>query len=120
MIHPQLRRHLPLALFALAFAVGGTTGFAQEPEAAPPAEHSVLDMIMDGGPLIMAIWVAIIATSVTMVTFIIQNIMSLRKDKLAPPPLITALQQNLAAGNYQEAWETCNANNNYMANVLKA
>lgn len=120
MIHPKLRRHLPLAIFALAIVVSHATGFAQEAPAAEHKDASIIDTIMEGGPLIMAIWLAIIGTSVTMVTFIIQNIMSLRKDKLAPPPLITALQQNIAAGNYQEAWETCKANNNYVANVLKA
>jgi len=122
MIHPKFRRHLPLALSALVLAAICATGFAQDeaPAAAPVEEHSVIDMIVDGGPLIMAIWVAIVATSVTMVTFIIQNIMSLRKDKLAPPPLIAALEQNILAGNYQEAWETCKANDNYLANVLKA
>jgi len=122
MIHPTFRRYLPLALTVLAFVICRATGFAQE-EGAPPAgghDTSVWETIKDGGPLIMAIWVAIIGTSVTMVTFIIQNIMQLRKDKLAPPPLVAALEQNIQAGNYQEAWATCKANNNYLANVLKA
>jgi len=121
MIHPQFRRYLPLALTLLAFALSAATGLAQdEGEAAGAKDHSVIDLILDGGPLIVTIWLAIVGTSITMVTFIIQNIMSLRKDKLAPPALIAALEQNIAAGNYQEAWETCNANKNYLANVLKA
>ncbi len=120
MIHPKLRRSLPFALFVLAFVLSRATGFSQEEAAAESQDHSVIDLILDGGPLIVTIWIAIVGTSVTMVTFIIQNIMSLRKDKLAPPALISALQQNIGAGNYQEAWETCNANNNYLANVLKA
>jgi biopolymer transport protein ExbB len=121
MIHPKLRRHLPLALTALALAVSCTTGLAQEEGAAPAhGDTSIFQTIKEGGPLIMAIWAAIIGTSVTMVTFIIQNIMSLRKDKLAPPPLVAALEQTIMSGNYQEAWETCKANNNYLANVLKA
>ncbi len=119
MIPAPLRRILPLALTLATFGVGSAAALAQE-EAAGPAQHSVIDLIMDGGPLIIAIWIAIVGTSVTMVTFIIQNIMSLRKDKLAPPPLIDALQQNIASGNYQEAWATCAANKNYLANVLKA
>ena len=81
---------------------------------------NVLELILHGGPLIITIWIAIVATSITMVTLIIQNAMQLRKDKLAPPPLINSLQQLIGAGNYQEAWETCNANRNYLANVLKA
>jgi len=121
MIHPKLRRFLPLALAALAFALTRATGLAQDEAPAPvQADHSILETIKEGGPLIITIWIAIVATSVTMVTFIIQNIMSLRKTKLAPPPLVAALEQTIIAGNYQEAWETCKANNNYLANVLKA
>jgi biopolymer transport protein ExbB len=121
MIHPTFRRYLPFAFCAAALLVSHATGVAQD-EAPPPEAHSqnIFQTIKEGGPLIMAIWTAIIGTSVTMVTFIIQNIMSLRKDKLAPPPLIAALQQNIGAGNYQEAWATCAANNNYLANVVKA
>ena len=121
MIPTKLRRHLPLAIFLAALCLGSALGLAQDE--APPEVHkqeSVIDMIKSGGVLIQLIWLCIVGTSVTMVTFIIQNIMSLRKDKLAPPPLIQALQQTLAAGNYQEAWATCAANKNYLANVLKS
>ena len=122
MIRTQLRRYLPLALFILAICALHATGFAQEdaPKADEHASQSVWDTIREGGPLIMLIWVCIIGTSITMVTLIVQNAMTLRKDKLAPPPLIQALQQTISAGNYQEAWATCNANKNYLANVLKA
>jgi biopolymer transport protein ExbB len=65
------------------------------------------------------IWCAILATSVTMVTFVIQNILTLRREKMAPKALVDSLRNEIAAGNYQGAWETCNANNNYLANVLK-
>ena len=68
----------------------------------------------------MLIWIAILVTSITMVTFIVQGILTLRRDKMAPPPLVESLRQTIASGNYQEAWEVCNANKNYLANVLKA
>ena len=87
--------------------------------AAPPAK-SVLRTILDSGPLGVAIWIAILAASTTMVTFVIQNILTLRNDRLAPPPLLNSLRQVLTDGNYQEAWEICNANRNYLANVLKS
>lgn len=117
----NFRRYLPLALAALTLFALHATGYAQaEGEAAANQSHSIWETIKDGGPLIMFIWLCIIGTSVTMVTLIVQNSMTLRKDKLAPPPLIQALGQNIAAGNYQEAWATCNANNNYLANVLKS
>ena len=121
MIPTKLRRHLPLAIFLAVLCLGAAIGFAQEEAPAEvKKQESVIDMIKNGGFLIQLIWLCIVGTSVTMVTFIIQNIMSLRKDKLAPPPLIQALQQTIGGGNYQEAWATCAANKNYLANVLKA
>lgn len=118
----KLRRLLSLSLTLGLLALSCATGFAQEEAAAPAegGEHSVLQVILDGGPLIMFIWLCIIATSVIMVTLIIQLSMTLRREKLAPPPLVEALHQTISAGNYQEAWATCAANKNYLANVLKA
>jgi biopolymer transport protein ExbB len=115
-----LRRFLPLLVCALALVIAPNVGFAEEGAEAGQEAQSVFDTIREGGPLIMAIWVAIIGTSVTMVALIIQNAMELRKDKLAPLPLIHSLRQLIAAGNSPEAWETCNANNNYLSNVLRA
>jgi biopolymer transport protein ExbB len=113
MIPASLRRILLAVLALLAFP---SLGLAAE----EGGEHSVFQIILDGGPLIIGIWLTIIGTSVVMVTLIIQNAMQLRKDKLAPPPLVQALQQTIGSGNYQEAWATCDANKNYLANVLKA
>ena len=108
---------LVLTLVLLALAAG--TGFAEE-AAEGGKKETILQTITGGGPLIIMIWLAIVGTSVTMVTFVIQNILTLRGAKLAPPPLIQSLQDTISAGNYQEAWEICNANRNYLANVLKA
>ncbi len=96
---------------------------AQDAGAAAPAapkERNVFQTIVASGPLGIAIWLAILGASVTMVTFVIQNIISLRNDRLAPPPLVSSLKQVIDSGNYQEAWEICNANRNYLANTLKA
>ena len=121
MIRTPLRRYLPLALFVLTIFALNAIGFAQdEAPKVSEGDQSVWQTITGGGPLIMVIWVCIIGTSITMVTLIVQNAMTLRKDKLAPPPLIQALEQTISSGNYQEAWATCAANKNYLANVLRA
>ncbi len=117
MIPASLRRSLPRLLALVALLAFPSLGMAAEEGG---GEHSVFQIILDGGPLIIGIWLTIIGTSVVMVTLIIQNAMQLRKDKLAPPPLVQALQQTVSSGNYQEAWATCDANKNYLANVLKA
>jgi biopolymer transport protein ExbB len=111
----KLRRILPFVLFALTLVATYATARAQT-----SSQMNVFETIKDGGPLIWMVWLAIVGTSMTMVTFIIQNIVLLKKTKLAPPPVVTALELAIAAGNYQEAYEICKRNNNYVANVLKA
>jgi biopolymer transport protein ExbB len=103
---------LPL-LGASAFAQDVTTG------AKPAPADSIIHVILSGGPLIILIWCAILGTSITMVTFIIQNIITLRRENMAPKALVDSLHNEIAAGNYQAAWETCDANDNYLANILK-
>jgi biopolymer transport protein ExbB len=117
----MLKTHRYLSAFlalALSLAAAGSA-FAQAP-AQPPPDHSLLQTIVEGGPMIIFIWICILATSIIMVTLIIQLALSLKKDTLAPPPLVDSLRQLISSGNYQEAWETCNANKNYLANVLKS
>jgi hypothetical protein len=99
--HRYLSAFLATALSLLA--VGSAS--AQAPAAQP--DHSLIHVIMEGGPLIIFIWLCILATSIIMVTLIIQLAISLKKDKLAPPPLVDSLRQLISSGNYQEAWETC-------------
>ncbi len=114
--------HSPWAYLLPALLVVWTAStlsvFAADP--ADGEQQTVIDLILHGGPLIITIWIAILLTSMTMVTLIIQNFLTLRKDKLAPPTLYKAIRQTLDSGNYQEAWEICNANNNYLANVLRS
>lgn len=118
---PRSSSHLRSFATLCASFLLATPVFAQESSPAPaPEQHSILQLIWHGGPLTVLIWICLVLTSVTMVTFIIQNILYLRNDKLAPPPLFDSLKQTLASGNYQEAWEICKANRVYLANVLKA
>lgn len=112
MLKQKNRRSLPLLLTPLLLAVSAVNASA--------AEDSVIQQIIHGGPMVIFVWICLLATSVIMVTLIIQLAISLRKDKLAPPPLVDSLRQLIGSGNYQEAWETCNANKNYLANVLRA
>ena len=111
-----LRRIVPLLLLTLLLPVSALAAEAGGQEGG----QSVLHVIMSGGPLIMVIWVAILGTSITMVTFVIQNIITMQRNKLAPPPLAAQLRETIAAGNYQEAWAISKANSNYLGNVLKA
>ncbi len=124
---PAHRFLVLLFLMAGTFLLVSHSAFAQDAAAAAtpaastgPAEKNVLQTILSSGPLGIAIWCAILGASIAMVTFVIQNILTLRAERLAPTPLIQSLRQVIDAGNYQEAWEICNANNNYLANTLKS
>ena len=106
-----------LTTFTALVALLTTTSFAAEEGA--PQSTSVIEMILHGGPLIIMIWLAIVATSIVMVTFIIQLFLQVRRQSLAPKALVTALDESLRAGNFQEAWQTCQANSTtYIAGVL--
>ena len=98
--------------------------FAQEAEEevedAVPESMSVIETIMHGGPLIMAIWVCILLVSVVLVTFMIQLALQVRNEVLAPKPLLDSLRNAIHSGNYQEAWEISKANKAYISNVLGA
>lgn len=113
---------LTLTLLLVTLFLGGVTGLAQEAgeAAAKPGGESIIKVILHGGPLIIMIWIAILGTSITMITFVAQNIISLRKERLAPTPLVNSLQELINAGNYQDAVELCNTKDNYLANVLGA
>jgi biopolymer transport protein ExbB len=111
----SLRRCL-LPVLALALVFSPLSLHAADGEL--PEQMTILQTIMHGGPLIIMIWIAILATSIIMVTFIIQLFLTMRVEKLAPLPLVESIRATLDAGNYQEAWEVCRANKTYLANVL--
>jgi biopolymer transport protein ExbB len=114
--HPILHRILTCLL---ALGAAAATVHAQEAAAeGAPKSMSILETILHGGPLIIMIWLAILATSVVMVTFIIQLFLTLRDEQLAPKALEESLKTTIQAGNYQEAWEICRANKAYIAKVL--
>ena len=104
---------LPLLLLALASPI------ALAAEGGHEENMNIIQTIMKGGPLIVMIWVCILGTSMTMLTFIIQLFITMRDEQLAPKALVESLQSTIHAGNYQEAWEICRANKAYIALVLK-
>ena len=116
MLTHKLRRLLPLFLTPALGLLSVATAAAQE----HAKQESVITTILHSGAMGIFIWICILTTSVIMVTLIIQLAISMQKTKLAPPPLVDSLRQLIGSGNYQEAWETCNANRNYLANVLKS
>ena len=110
-------RHLSLLLPFLLLAL--TSPLALAAEGGHEENMNMIQTIIKGGPLIVMIWVGILGTSITMLTFIIQLFIVMRDEQLAPSALVESLQSTIRAGNYQEAWEICRANKAYIAQVLK-
>jgi biopolymer transport protein ExbB len=109
-------RSLPVPALFLTGLLAAAPAHAADAEG---GSTSVIEMILHGGPLIIMIWIAIVATSIVMVTFIIQLFLQVRRQSLAPKALVAALDESLKNGNFQEAWETCQANSKtYIAAVL--
>jgi biopolymer transport protein ExbB len=116
--HPILHRILT-CLLLLAAAPAALRAAEGDAAQGAPESMSILQTILHGGPLIIMIWLAILATSIVMVTFIIQLFLILRDEQLAPKALEESLRTTIQAGNYQEAWEICRANKAYIAKVLR-
>jgi hypothetical protein len=62
----------PLVLSALLLTSGLLAAHPARAAETEGGTTSIIEMILHGGPLIIMIWLAIVATSVVMVTFIIQ------------------------------------------------
>jgi biopolymer transport protein ExbB len=115
-IQPFLRRLLPIAVFLLVACV--VTLHAEDAAPAPAAgatkDKTVIDMYQQGGVVMHFLLLA----SVLLVSFTVEGFIKLSPKKLAPPALIARLRESIAAGNYQEAWEICQKNRVFLANVL--
>ena len=114
----------PTLAFATFLMVTTAPLFAQEGEGAAPAAAaaaddsgaSIGDLIKGSGPIGMAI----ILLSVVALAVIIENFVSLKRDKLAPPELIDEIQALFDEDQYQEAMELCENEPNYFTRVCGA
>lgn len=77
---------------------------------------NISDVIQGGG----AVGWVIIALSVIGLALIIDNFINLRKQKLAPPEIVDEVEALIEAGEYQEAMELCENEQNYFTNIVAA
>jgi biopolymer transport protein ExbB len=108
-----LRRALPaLVVFLLVAA----PALAQD---APKAEAEALSMwnlvVLSG----LVGWI-IIGLSVVTLAVVIENIVTLNREKLAPPELIDEIQSLFDEGQFQEAMELCENEPNFFTRVCAA
>lgn len=104
----------------LAQEDGGGEGAAAAAEAedsgAPKTDKSLMDTFKDAGEIG---WL-IVFLSVVALALIIENFVTLRRDKLAPPELIDEIQALFDEGQYQEAMELCENEPTFFTRVCGA
>jgi len=103
-----------LSLFAVAAPVLAQDG---EPAAdAGPPSQSVGDILAGGG----VVGGVIILLSVVALALIIENLVSLKRDKLAPPDLVDELEALFDEGQFQEAMDLCESEQNLLTRTVAA
>ena len=82
-------------------------------EAAP---NPIADVFANAGVIG---WVIVLVSIVSM-ALIIENFMTIKRDKLAPPDVIDELEALFDEENFQEALELCEQERTYFTNVVQA
>jgi len=104
-----------LATPLVVAAFSATAALAQEGAKKAPSK-SLGDVLGDSG----AVGLCIVILSVVALAVIIENFVSLNRDKLAPPELIDEIQALFEDEQYQEAMELCENEPNYFTRVCGA
>ncbi len=106
-----------LSLYGV-LAVSAAPLFAQDAPAvaAPPKDSNLFSVFADSGP----IGLLIVLLSVVALALIIENFVSLKRDKLAPPELIDEVQALFDEEQFQEAMELCENEPSFFTKVAGA
>jgi biopolymer transport protein ExbB len=109
---------IPSKLYAIipALLLLSTELAAQAPATPKKSGNPVADAFAHAG----IIGWCIVGVSVLSLALIIENFMTLKRDKIAPPDLIDELEALFDEENFQEALELCENERNYLTNVVAA
>ncbi len=109
---------IPSKLYAIipALLLLSTELAAQTPAPAKKSGNPVADAFAHAG----IIGWCIVGVSVLSLALIIENFMTLKRDKIAPPDLIDELEALFDEENFQEALELCENERTYLTNVVAA
>ncbi len=101
---------------AVSFVAIPVMLFAQDaPAEAPVQATSMFNIIVSGGG---AIGIVIILLSVVSMTLIIENMISLNRDKLIPPGALSTLEGMFDDEDYEGALQLCEAEDSPLTNTL--
>ena len=106
-----------LTVAAPAIVFLRTTGAAlAQGEKTKAPDPTVGELIKASG----AIGIVIVGLSIVALAIVIENFVSLKRDKLAPPEIIDEIQALFDEEQYQEAMELCENEQNYFTRVCGA
>jgi len=111
-----MKRYLKYSGFAcVSLLVTSSVTFAQNAGAVTSQAPGFMEDVFNSAGLIG--WI-IVAISVVAAALAIENFMTLKRDKLAPPHLIDEIEALLDEEKFQEAVEVCEAEPCYMTDIV--
>lgn len=115
---------VPAVLVAVAMALLCGEAFAQD--AKPAAQGGggtnffVIFFLSGGGVLGVLTTLPIVGCSIASVALIIQFLVQLQRDKIAPPEVIVQIEELIEQEQYDEALNICDATKNYVTSIVGA
>jgi biopolymer transport protein ExbB len=113
------KKKLMAAAIALLGMVGTTPLMAQEAATDEGSKQAVTftDVFFHVSAEAFVLWILLIG-SIVMISFIIELFIRIRVKALAPPAVVAMLQDAMNTYNYQVAYDTCAANQNFLTQCL--
>jgi biopolymer transport protein ExbB len=108
---PRQKKLLSLAVVALVVLAG--TAMAEDAFHTTP-KKSWWELFQSTG---FVGWL-MVATSMTGTALVIEHLVNIRREKLAPTPLAQDLQALIEEGQYEEAIELCDQEGGYLSNLV--
>ena len=109
-------KHVPFVrVLAVSAPLLLATSLLAQGEDDPAAEQSFLAEVFDydkAGP----IGYLIMLMSIVAVALIIENFMTIKREKLSPPDILDELEALFDGENFQDAVELCEQEKNYLTN----
>jgi biopolymer transport protein ExbB len=112
------KQKITVVVASMLGLLGATPLMAQEAAAeGGQKEVTFLNVFFHMSAEALVLWILFIA-SIVMISFIIELFIRIRPKALAPPAVVAMLQDAMNTYNYQVAYDTCMANQNFLTQCL--
>ena len=104
-----------MVLVGVAMVIAGTL-FAQETGGVAAPKKSWFDLFKSTG----LVGILLLLLSIGGFSLVIEHMVSLRLEKIAPPDLVGQIDEALESGDTEKAYEACQSRDVYLSRVVKA